>query len=380
MLKRLLGRSKTVTEEVVEPVEAPEVPATEAATPMPSPFDAPKPEPPPQAPKIRRKREAIRSRASDVRDEHGRTAEEIAAEANKDFDIMAVARRAAELPEEVEGPDTQLEEAVAEALESIVPEPAPVEPAAPAAVVDPAPSAELDKGDPGHIVMPGADGDAEKGTQAARDAYWAQWGESDASLIGYDTNPQALGAPAWPNTRQNFRLIRTEASLIIASEGLSDPFGAFSGGGTTNGFGMEVFMEVMGWQGMRLKEAKSSWAFAAIEHVARVVAQARGIVPLLDEHRVLSIDLPYSATPEAWADPDEPQMPGGLLGLGLPDGRDRLQDTPLSPVRMVPLTMITPDELEACLIGGAEDRLSLADDLMTTGVGHHTVPDRMSLR
>lgn len=375
MLKRLLGKSKLETETAVLATQAHSAPAASKAAGLLSRFATPDPEEPIQQPKIRRKRDAVRSRASDVRDEHGRTAAELAEEANKDFDIMAVAERANEI-DEFPADDVLAQEAAPVLAEK------PAAAAKPEVVTIPeaAPEADYEDGDPGHIVMPGADLDAAAQTQAARDRFWSKWGECDETLLGYDINPQALGMPAWPDARQNFRLVRTETSLIIASEGLSDPFGPFSEGGLTNGFGMEVFIEVPGWQDVRLKDAKASWAFTAVEHVARVTAQAKGLGELLKSNRILSIDLPFPAMPGEWSDPEDPQMPGALVGMPLPPRMDSMAGAPLSNIRAVPVTMLTPDELEACLIGGADERQSLSTDLMTTGVGHRSAPDRMSLR
>lgn len=370
MLQRLLGRSKIDKEEALDPALPDDANSPELGLVLP--FDPTAPE---QPMKIKRKRDAVRSRASDVRDEEGRTAEQIAEESSKDFDIMAVARLAQDLPETGERPAGQ--PAAAEPSRKPTKTPGVTSVASETETLE---IIELDQSDPGHIVMPGADLDAQAQTKQARNAFWAKWGSCEKQLIGYDTNPQALGAPAWPNTRQNFRVVRTEGSLIIASEGLSDPFGPFSDGGTTNGFGMEVFIDVVGWQEMPLCDVKSTWAFLAIEHVARVTAKARGLREKLEENRMLSVDLPYAAIPREWGDLDEPMMPGGLFGLPLPPRMDVIAGTPLSSVRAVPLTMITPEELESCLIGGAEERQLLANDLMTTGVGHRSAPVRMSLR
>ncbi|MEL6318759.1 MAG: hypothetical protein AAFR16_14095, partial [Pseudomonadota bacterium] len=115
-------------------------------------------------------------------------------------------------------------------------------------------------------------------THAALDAYWARIGASDADVISYAINPMFSGAPPWPGTRQAYRVVRvTEApggpTLILASDGLSDPFDDDAwddedGAPARNGFEMEVYIETPELAGAGFEEIRSSWAFAVIERLA----------------------------------------------------------------------------------------------------------------
>ena len=59
---------------------------------------------------------------------------------------------------------------------------------------------------------------------AARDAFYASLGAMDADVLAPLVNPAFMGGPRWPSLRQAWRVIRRADSIIIASDGLSDPF------------------------------------------------------------------------------------------------------------------------------------------------------------
>jgi hypothetical protein len=102
-------------------------------------------------------------------------------------------------------------------------------------------------------------------------AYWGEIGPSDPDVISYLLNPQFQGKPAWPNMRQAYRIVRPPRALIIASDGLSDPFV-----GTDiedhNGFDMEVFIETPDIAGADFAAIRGSWVFSLIENFAMNVA------------------------------------------------------------------------------------------------------------
>ena len=59
---------------------------------------------------------------------------------------------------------------------------------------------------------------------AARDAFYATLGTVDADVLAPLLNPALMGGPRWPSLRQAWRVIRRADSILIASDGLSDPF------------------------------------------------------------------------------------------------------------------------------------------------------------
>ncbi|KKR30268.1 hypothetical protein A2715_03225 [Candidatus Woesebacteria bacterium RIFCSPHIGHO2_01_FULL_39_32] len=62
-------------------------------------------------------------------------------------------------------------------------------------------------------------------TYEARNKFWAAVGKVDSDVFAPLINPAFSGGPKWPSLRQAYRKIVTnDGVLIIASDGLSDPF------------------------------------------------------------------------------------------------------------------------------------------------------------
>ncbi len=214
-------------------------------------------------------------------------------------------------------------------------------------------------------------------THAALQTYWENIGTVDPDVISYIVNPMFTGSPPWPGGRQAFRIIRTSDSLIIASDGLCDPF-AGNRNDQRNGFEMEVFIEVKGQQEMTFDEIKSCAAFALIEQTAKQVADWGGITKLLEQIKVASAEMPVSgeAFPATVLTPDG--NVGILFGVAA-QGRPKIvPDTPLSPVHMVPVTVLLPAELRQAAQGQA-GREDIAGKLQNAGYGHLSDFQRTSL-
>lgn len=385
MLKRLLSRDTKgqVAKRAKDALEAmpAEVPEIAEISPAPSPVEAiPEPTPP-----VARKAKSMRD--SDIKDEFGRSAEQLAAEAAKEFDIMGIAARAADMEDRPDRPrksesanTTSTGEFGVIGARPKAPEPAPAPVIEP--VIEPVQVAETPKLAvvDGHILFPAPNANALEATFDAREAYWNKVGVSDPELFGYAICPELKGHPAWPTQRQSFRIVRTENSMIIASEGLSDPFAAFRGPTDVNGYGLEVFIELHQWNKTDADRLRAGWAYKAIEQFARLCAHGGGMLDVFDEHGVVSLDLPSNCVPPEWIVEGIAEPAGALVNLPVPPGRGEMTEAPLSPIRVVPLTLIFPEELEDCVVGGASERRGLANDLLTTGYGHKTDPKRSSLR
>jgi hypothetical protein len=226
-------------------------------------------------------------------------------------------------------------------------------------------------------------------TARRRDAFWGSTGTVEKDVITHLISPSLLGGPSWPTTRQAYRVIRRNGGLIIATDGLSDPFDGVEGGG--NGFEMELFIETAGIAPEHAKRPgditgiKDSWAFELIKHVADTVAGAGGIRPQLERYKVLSMELPgFSQSfalskqlPPGFATVDD--AVGILIGAPAPDFPNLIADMPLSPVAIVPLVLVRADELVMLRAGGAEARVRLADKLAASPTGHRIDLQRASL-
>nr|WP_314567368.1 suppressor of fused domain protein [uncultured Pseudomonas sp.] len=229
--------------------------------------------------------------------------------------------------------------------------------------------------------------DAEAVNLAARlasadclDQHWQSVGTVEKDVLAYLISPSLTGGPYWPSTRQAYRVVRRDHSIVLATDGLSDPFDDAEGLG--NGFEMELFLETAdipenarGTLG-DVDPLRHSWAFELLEHVAKTVANAGGITQQLESHGVLSLELPgFSQShlmsdqlPHLFATADD--AAGVLLGGPAPDFPTRLDDMPLSPVQLVPVVLITAAELEYVRTGGRAAREDLVARLQAAGVGH----------
>src|SRR5262245_19231316 len=76
---------------------------------------------------------------------------------------------------------------------------------------------------------------------ARRDTHWATVGTIERSVLAHAISPSLRCGPAWPTRRQAYRVIRRPGTILIATDGMSDPFKPPVAEG--NGFGMELFIE-----------------------------------------------------------------------------------------------------------------------------------------
>ncbi|MDQ1077944.1 Suppressor of fused protein (SUFU) [Pseudoroseomonas cervicalis] len=233
------------------------------------------------------------------------------------------------------------------------------------------------------------DSAATEASQAARDAYWAGIGQVEGDVMAHLISPGLMGGTSWPTTRQAYRVIRRGDSLILATDGLSDPFDRVTGGG--NGFGMELFLEtaeidpaLAGAPG-DVSQLGRSWAFEILQNVAASVAGAGGVVPMLERHGVLSMELPGVSQahslprqlPPGFATEDDSL--GVLIGGPAPDFATTVPGMPLSPVLMVPVVLLRAAELETLRQGGAEARRALAERLAASPARHRSSLSRPAM-
>ncbi|AHL35197.1 hypothetical protein CD58_21020 [Pseudomonas brassicacearum] len=225
--------------------------------------------------------------------------------------------------------------------------------------------------------------------EACLDRHWRSVGTVERDVLAYLISPTFSGGPYWPSTRQAYRVVRRGDTIILATEGLSDPFDDTEGMG--NGFEMELFIETAdipehayGPLG-EVDPFKRSWAFEVIENVAKTVADAGGITHQLEQHGTLSLELPGVSQSHHMSD-QLPQLfvtdddaAGVLLGAPEPDFPTQLDDMPLSPVTLVPVVLITAAELEYVRSGGRAAREDLVSRLKAAGVGHLSSLHRASV-
>jgi hypothetical protein len=228
-----------------------------------------------------------------------------------------------------------------------------------------------------------------KATHDRLDRYWSSVGRVEPEVLAHLISPSFMGGPHWPTTRQAYRVIRRGSSTILATDGMSDPFD--DGEETGNGFGMELFLETSDIPAQFLGDKgdigiiKNSWAFELLRHVAAMVAEAGGIIEKLDTYGVLSIEFPGVSQSDAVAEQVPRQFVAGddnigiLLGGPDPDFPTRIEDMPLSPVRIVPVVLITALELDRIRSGGRAGRNDIVAKLATSATLHRSTFDRPSV-
>jgi hypothetical protein len=228
--------------------------------------------------------------------------------------------------------------------------------------------------------LPHGDEAAFQQSCARRDTYWAAVGTMERDVLAHAISPSLRGGPAWPTTRQAYRVIRRPGTILIATDGMSDPFKPPVAEG--NGFGMELFIETAdiapehaGTLG-DIAALSRSWAFELLSNAAGSVAEEGGIRSRLERYGFLSMEFPGvsqshsigAQLPARFVTADD--CVGILLGVPVAGFPTRINDMPLSPVSIVPVTLITAEELEALRQGGRVAREALVDRLAQSGRHH----------
>ncbi|MEE4316576.1 MAG: hypothetical protein V2I74_06295 [Erythrobacter sp.] len=210
----------------------------------------------------------------------------------------------------------------------------------------------------------------------ARLQVWSGAGAVDDDVIAYLVSPEFLGAPAWPTSRQAFRVVRPERSLIIASDGLSDPF--VDSDSQEPGFGCEVFIECPDLAGAAFEDIRGSWQFDLIETLARNVASFGGIQAPIRQYGIFSMELPAPASmPAHWL--TQRGTVGALINVTVPGRPSYCQLDQDVEIRLVALTILLPDETEYVVAGAAWTRAEIAQRLVSSGTGLASPANRRSV-
>lgn len=202
---------------------------------------------------------------------------------------------------------------------------------------------------------------------------WAQWGTVDDDVLAHLVNPTFMGGPKWPALRQAFRVARRPSGILVASDGLSEPFDDEEPP-TMNGLQVEVFSTSKDTK----TPAQEQLVFNAVWNLAQQCAQA-DVADRLDEMSVISTEL-YLDIPDSHAEKfvNEDGRTGALVGVPVEPFPEEIEG-PLSRIRIVSLTLLTLAELEFVIEHRAEGRESLAARLVSAGFAGTCDLDRESL-
>ena len=190
-----------------------------------------------------------------------------------------------------------------------------------------------------------------------RGAAWARWGQVESDVLAHMINPTFMGGPRWPAMRQSFRVARAGSSVLVASDGLSDPYDEGEGPGDVNGIGVECFAVTSD----PIDTLPGSWFFDMVWQISQFAAGRPDIPDLLDELSFLTTELYNVGIPEESRDRfiNQEERVGVFLGLSdlpIPSSIEG----PLSTIRLVNTKLLTLDELAFVIDGGDHARHALA--------------------
>ncbi|TDY35812.1 hypothetical protein [Janthinobacterium sp. 75] len=209
---------------------------------------------------------------------------------------------------------------------------------------------------------------------AARDAFYATLGTMDADVLAPLVNPAFMGGPRWPSLRQAWRVIRRPDSVIIASDGLSDPFEDDDDVFVPRGHLLEVCIEapLAAFDG---DPVQASWLFDVIYQISQNVADHGSVDLLLQRHGSVSMVLDVQDAPEGLEDENE-QV--GVLLAQRASTIPPLFATPYGEVMLLTATVLQPAELAYISEAAdkAQSRRDLAAALAASPTGHLSVAKR----
>jgi Suppressor of fused protein (SUFU) len=184
-----------------------------------------------------------------------------------------------------------------------------------------------------------------------------------------------MGGPVWPALRQAFQKIDTAHSVILASDGLSDPFDDMEE--ANQGFEIEFFIESDDPElRTSISDLASTWQFEILYQMSQNAANHGGVKDLLDQYGVLSMELYDISVPEPFL--NEEGRVGILIGVDAPH-LPRKISLPCAEVRLASIKLLTAKELDFILEHGAEGRRKLVELFQEQGSHHLSSLDRSSV-
>ncbi|RAL24221.1 suppressor of fused domain protein [Thermoflavimicrobium daqui] len=190
-----------------------------------------------------------------------------------------------------------------------------------------------------------------------RAQFWKSIGNVDPYVLTHLINPAFMNGPTWPALRQAFLKIDTPSSVILTSDGLSDPFEELNE--LNQGLGMECFMESEELEAQTdMSEINKTWQFQILYQVSQNIANHGRVRELLEHYGVLSMELFDIDLPDAFI--DEEGRVGILIGMDAPNIPSKIS-LPGGEIQMVSVKLITLSELDYIRHHGAEGRRKLVD-------------------
>ena len=222
----------------------------------------------------------------------------------------------------------------------------------------------------------------------ARAAAWSGWGRLETDVLSHAVNPSLTGGPRWPAMRQAYRVARKGKVVLVASDGLSDPYEDEDDDevtGDENGVGLELFAatdDPVDRPDVRdpVRSVGATWLHDLVFQTSQIAAQHGTLGPMLDELGLVTLELWNVKIPETHHERffNSAGRTTVLLSAGAAPIPTRIAG-PLSPIRLVHVQLLTLAELGFVLSGGITARRELADRLRAQKVAPLSRLDRPSV-
>lgn len=210
-------------------------------------------------------------------------------------------------------------------------------------------------------------------TSQARAQAWQAFGAVDDDVLTHLINPALMGGPRWPAMRQAYRVARDGSALLLASDGLSDPFDEGTGPQDANGFGLEFFAIAP----VAPVPVPGSWLWDIVWQMSNFAANHGGIGALVAEMGLLSTELYDVGIPEAYREAFVSDA--GRVGVLLGGPGDKVAAScqgPLGTVALINIKLLRLEELAVCATDGDPGRARVGAGLAAQGSAAHSWLDR----
>jgi len=159
-------------------------------------------------------------------------------------------------------------------------------------------------------------------SRKARHVAFSSIGRVQDFCIEEDPLDLSQSSSKWPYLTERFQVIHRlrEDTIVLVSDGLSDPFDDLAEDANVNGYGIEFFIETPTSEiGVSAHEIKSSWQYQLLFTVCSMAAGHGGIRHMIDYMDILSTEAEgvADAIPDAYRSEhvNSEDRVGALLGL-----------------------------------------------------------------
>lgn len=204
-------------------------------------------------------------------------------------------------------------------------------------------------------------------------------------MLSHAINPSFMGGPRWPGMRQAYRVAHKGSAVLIASDGLSDPYDEGEGPADANGVGLECFAvtdDPIARPEIHepVMRYGATWLHDLVFQTSQTVARhGDKLAAMLDDLEVISLELWDVGIPPTHS---ARFFYEGRVGVLLSRGAHPIPTQiagPLSTIRLMHIQLLTIEELGLILEQGVKGRAELVERLRAQKVAPLSRLDRPSV-